>query len=513
MASSLIRGKHVVCEVTGRDSALVLDDAAVYQENGTIVEVGSFADLSAKYQPDEVLGSERQVVLPGFVDAHHHVGLTPFQLGSPDHPLELWFASRYAARTVDFYLDTLYSAFEHLESGVTTVHHLTSRLGPASDWSAAAEKVVNAYHDIGLRVTFSMMVRDQNRLVYGADDDFVASLPSEIAGDIREWLRSQTVPLQTYLDLMDELMGRWGVNTAERIRFQLTPANLHWASDETLLRLKSWAADHGTGMHIHLLETPYQKAYAYRRAGVSAVRHLEQIGFLGPEITLGHGTWLTDEDIEILAATGTRVCHNPSSNLRLQSGIAPLNRLSERGIVTALGIDEAGINDDRDIWQEMRLALKLHRVPGIGARVPTSPEVLRMVTEHGALTTQFGAEIGTLEPGKSADLVLVDWDTIARPYLDPDVPIVDALVQRGRPAGVRTVIVAGEVVLRDGKSTRLDKGAIMEELAASLQAPLTPAEQRRREVAPQLLPHVARFYGGWLDESSVIRFQSSGESE
>jgi len=171
------------------------------------------------------------------------------------------------------------------------------------------------------------------------------------------------------------------------------------------------------------------------------VRHLEQIGFLGPELTIGHGTHLTDDDIDVLAATGTRVCHNPSSNLRLQSGIAPLNRLSERGIVTALGLDEAGINDDRDIWQEMRLALKLHRVPGIGARVPTSPEVLRMATEHGALTTQFGPDIGVLEAGKAADMVLVDWDSVAEPYLDPSVPVVDALVHRGRPSGVRTVIV------------------------------------------------------------------------
>jgi cytosine/adenosine deaminase-related metal-dependent hydrolase len=496
---SLVRGRHVVCKITGRDSALVLDDAAVYQENGTIVEVGLFAELAATYQPDEILGSERQVVMPGLIDAHHHVGLTPFQLGSPDYPLELWFASRYAARNVDFYLDTLYSAFEHLESGVTTVHHLTSRLGPASDWAEAAEKVLKAYQDIGLRVTFSMMVRDQNRLVYGPDDAFVASMPAEIAGDVDAWLKSQTVPLDTYLHLMDELLQRWGGNGAERVRFQLTPANLHWASDETLLRLKAWSAERGTGMHIHVLETAYQRAYAYRRAGVSAVQHLDQIGFLGPEVTLGHGTWLSNDDIEILAATGTRVCHNPSSNLRLQSGIAPLNRLSERGIVTALGIDEAGINDDRDIWQEMRLALKLHRVPGIGARVPTASEILRMATEHGALTTQFGAEIGMLEPGKAADMVLIDWDSIAQPYLDPAVSVVDALVQRGRPAGVRTAIVAGEVVLRDGRSTRLDKAALMAELAASLRAPLTAAEQRRREVAPLLLPHVARFYDGWLN--------------
>src|SRR5215208_2626454 len=256
MTTSLVRGKHVVCKVTGRDSGLVLNDAAVFQENGTIVEIGPYADLSAKYQPDEILGSDQMVIMPGMVDAHHHVGLTPFQLGSPDPPLGLWFASRFAARTVDFYLDTLYSAFEQLESGITTVHHLTSRLGPASDWSAAAERVLKAYEDIGLRVTFSLMVRDQNRLVYGPDDEFVASLPPEIASDIGEWLGSQAVPLETYLDLVADLLSRWGKNGAERTRFQLTPANLHWCSDETLIRLKAWAAEHATGLHMHLLETP-----------------------------------------------------------------------------------------------------------------------------------------------------------------------------------------------------------------------------------------------------------------
>ena len=497
MATSLVRGKHVVWKVTDRDSAVVLADAAVYQEDGKIVEVGPFADLTAKYQPDEIVGSDDLVVMPGMVDAHHHVGLTPFQLGSPDHPLETWFASRYAARTVDFYLDTLYSAFEQLESGITTVHHLTSRLGPAQSWPAAAERIIRAYQDIGLRVTYSMMVRDQNRLVYGDDATFVRSLPAEIASDVGEWLKSQSVPIELYIDLFDDLVSRF---TDERTRMQLTPANLHWCSDSALRRLKDLAAQYGTGMHMHLLETAYQNVYAQRRSGRSAVRHLQRLGFLGPEVTLGHGTWLTDDDIEILAQSGTKVCHNPSSNLRLQSGVAPLNRLLERGVTTALGIDEAGINDDRDIWQEMRLALKLHRVPGIGARVPTAPEVLRMATEHGALTTQFGTEIGTLEPGKAADMVLVDWDSVAFPYLDADVPVVDALVQRARPSSVRTVIVGGEVILRDGKSTRLDKQAIMEEFAASLRLPLTPAEQRRREVAPALLPHVARFYDGWLSE-------------
>ena len=124
MASTLIRGRHVVCRVTGRTEADVVDDGAVFQRDGTIVEVGPYAALAAKHQADEMLGSPEHVILPGFVNSHHHVGLTPFQLGSPDHPLELWFASRLAARDVDPYLDTLYSAFEMVESGITTVQHL-----------------------------------------------------------------------------------------------------------------------------------------------------------------------------------------------------------------------------------------------------------------------------------------------------------------------------------------------------------------------------------------------------
>src|SRR5262249_31220699 len=111
MASSLIRGKYVVTKVTSRTEAHVVPDGAVFQRDGSVVEVGRYAALATRHRPDEVLGSPDHVVLPGFVNGHHHVGLTPFQLGSSDYALELWFASRMAARGVDPYLDTLYSAF------------------------------------------------------------------------------------------------------------------------------------------------------------------------------------------------------------------------------------------------------------------------------------------------------------------------------------------------------------------------------------------------------------------
>ena len=154
MASSLIRGKYVICKVTSHTEAQVIEDGAVFQRDGTIIEIGKHRDLTAKYQPDDVIGSAEHVVMPGFVNSHHHVGLTPFQLGSPDYPLELWFASRLAARNVDPYLDTLYSAFEMLESGITTVQHLHGwRGGPISRVREMAAQVLKAYQDIGMRVS------------------------------------------------------------------------------------------------------------------------------------------------------------------------------------------------------------------------------------------------------------------------------------------------------------------------------------------------------------------------
>ena len=174
MASSLVRGKYVICKVTGRREAQVIEDGAVFQRDGVIVEIGSYAELSKKHRADETLGSAEHVVLPGFVNSHHHLGLTPLQTGSPDYPLEQWWASRLAKRDVDLYLDTLHSAFEMIESGITTVQHMHSRLnGPIANIEAGSNEIIRAYEDIGMRVSYSYGIREQNRFVYAADEEFV----------------------------------------------------------------------------------------------------------------------------------------------------------------------------------------------------------------------------------------------------------------------------------------------------------------------------------------------------
>jgi 5-methylthioadenosine/S-adenosylhomocysteine deaminase len=507
MPSSLIRGRYVVARAKDRDGAEVLEDAAVFQQDGVIREMGPYETLRGRHRADEVLGSADHVVLPGFVNAHHHVGLTPFQLGSPDHPLELWFASRLGARPVDPYLDTLYSAFEMLESGITTVQHIHGWRGaPASRVREVADRILRAYEDVGMRVSYSYMLRDQNRLAYEADQEFVRRLPPDLARDVDALLTGQAIPVADQIDLFRSLWEAHGRNTGERTRIQLAPANLHWCSDAALAALGECSTRHGVGMHMHLDETAYQREYARRRTGGTAAEHLDRLGLLGPRLTLGHGVWLTAADIERIAGRGVMVCTNPSSNLRLRSGIAPVNRFLAAGVRVGLGLDEAGINDDRDMLQEMRLALRLHRVPGMDDDVPTSAQVFRMATEDGAATTPFGDRIGALGVGRAADLVLLPWRHVAHPYLEPGTPVLDAVVHRARASAIDTVLVAGQVVLRDGRVARVDKVAVLEELAATLRRPLTPEEEYRGRLSRALFPHVRRFYVGWLDAESLDPF-------
>jgi 5-methylthioadenosine/S-adenosylhomocysteine deaminase len=225
-------------------------------------------------------------------------------------------------------------------------------------------------------------------------------------------------------------------------------------------------------------------------------------------MTLGHGVWLTEADIDLIAESGTLICHNPSSNLRLRSGIAPVNALQQRGVRVAIGLDDGTINDDRSMLQEMRVALKVHRVPGMDDNVPTPAEIFQMATEHGACTTPYGTSIGTLEAGKAADIVIMDWKHITFPYLDSEVPVVDALVHLARTTGVETVLVGGEPILRDGQFTRINKNDVLEEFAASLRVPLRPHEERRRDIAKRLFPHIRKFFAdeGYLGEQESVPF-------
>ncbi|MCJ2119229.1 amidohydrolase family protein [Methylobacterium sp. J-001] len=509
MTTSLIRSRRMITRTLDHDRWEEIADGAVLQKDGIIAAVGTYADLHARYPDAPVIGSGREILLPGFVNGHHHVGLTPVQLGSPDMPLELWFVTRMVARNLNLYLDTLYSAFEMVSSGITTVQHIHGWMpGSLEEVEARSNEVLRAYRDIGMRVSYCFAVRDQNRLVYQADMDFVASLPAPLQDPMKRWFERFQMSLEDNFALFRGLHG--AQEGARRAKIQLAPANLHWCSDAALEGLAGLSESYDVPMHMHLVETAYQKAYAEKRGGGTAVEYLDRFGMLGPRLTLGHGVWLNESDIDRVAETGTCICHNCSSNFRLRSGVAALNQFEAKGINTAIGLDEAGINDDRDMLQEMRLVLRAHRVPGMDeADVPSMAQVLRMATVGGARTTPYGDSLGTIEVGKAADLVLLDWDQIAYPYLDPATPLLDAVIQRAKTGGVTTVLCEGEVLYADGRFTRVDKDAALKALHDDLSRALSDDEVERRQLSKALLPHARRFYANYIDPARHEPFYRS----
>lgn len=496
MTRKLVVADHVLTGFDSDGEPVILPDSAVLVEGDAILAVGPTDALRRQHSEAEEIGGRGKVVIPGLVNAHHHVGLTPFQLGARDQPLELWFPERLAMADVDPRLDTLYSAFEMVASGVTTVQHLHSRApGNLEDVLRRADAILGAYVELGMRASYSLALRDQNRMIYASDAAFLEMLPPELRAAAAEYLGAFALPLSDQIAVFHDLRARW--EKAPLAAIQIAPSNLHWLSDGALQSAAQLAAETGAPMHMHLLETPYQKEYARRRTGGSAMEYIDRFGLLGPQITIGHGVWMTTDDLALLKERGACLCHNCSSNLRLKSGTLDLNAALASGVPVALGIDEAGLNDDRDMLQEMRLALTLHRPPGHDAPCPSAAQVLRMATEHGAATTPFAGRIGRLAPGLLADIVVLDWGRVTWPWQDPSMSLLDVLVRRARAGAVETVVVGGRVVYRDGEFMNVDRGSTLAEIAGSLDRSLREEGPARRALAQALLEPVKDFYAGW----------------
>jgi cytosine/adenosine deaminase-related metal-dependent hydrolase len=491
----LVTGRWVLTDP--RPDALV-DGGAVLVRDGLVAEIGPPAALrssAAAAGPFEEIGSADVGVVPGFVNAHHHQGVTPFQRGVGDDSLEPWIVRQIGAPPLDPELDTLHGALEMIAAGVTTVmhNHMPAWLPRDRPPLAGAEAILDAYARAGMRVAFSLSWRDQHLLTYGDDEAFRAGLPPDLAA-FAAGIGPGPLSAADHLDLLSHLHD---VRTDDRTRVFFSPHNVHWCSDDMLLAIDERARALGTGVHLHLQETPYQVAYARRRWGTTPLGHLDDLGVLGPHVSCAHGVWLDDADVDRLVATGTVLCHNPSSNLRLKSGVAPLRRLLLRGVTTALGIDASTINDDQDVLQEVRLALHLHRVPGVTAAAPRPHDVLAMATTGGAAATGVPG-VGRLAVGGPADLVLIDLTRLSAPFLHPDVHPLDAVVHRARGTDVRTVVIAGRIVYRDGEFTEVDAAEVRARLAESLQRSVAdPDLTRRADLSARLSEHVRSWFADW----------------
>jgi 5-methylthioadenosine/S-adenosylhomocysteine deaminase len=488
VSSLLLVGDYVVVH----PDSDTIPDGAVLVDGDRVVAVGAAPELRARAPDAQQLGGRGLVVMPGLIDAHEHGhGVTNVQGGVPDGPLERWLIRLRGLWPMDTYASTALAALRLLRTGVTTVLHHHAYAG-AQPYRADLEASLRAYAALGIRATFALDLRDRNTYVYAPDDQWLATLPPDLAGAIRERLPPPAVPpAREVLSLLPELEHAWA---SDRLKLALGPRGGQWCSEGSL-RLVAAARERGAGVHMHLLETRLQREYFTRTYGRSAPAWLAELGLVGPNTSLAHGVWVSEADLDLLAAGGATLVHNPASNLRLRSGVAPVLAMLRHRIPVAVGMDGASLSDRGDYFTDLRLCRALH-FDADGAL--TSRDVWRMVFRAGARATFWGDAIGQLAPGCLADALIVrlaEEPTVAP--VDPASDLLDRLLRETTPADVRTVVVGGRVVLRDGRSTLVDEDAILRRIEAAAAAADAGAVGERRRLLAAVEEAVASFYATW----------------
>lgn len=481
-----------------------IDQGAAIVEDGVIQAVGPLEELAGRSPFDREIGSElRHIALPGFVNAHHHA-TGPSRLGLFEGPLEvrhLWRLERNfpALTPEEAYYHTLWFNIDMIKGGVTSVIDLHGSDPRVEEMGMPAS--VQSYLDCGLRVVLDLGCSDRHRFVYGDDEVFVASLPDHLASRLRPTLRP--FDAESFFSFWERTYRQYH-GAAGRVSIGFGPAGLQWCTDTLLTRIRDAARERGVKVQLHLLETMYQLLFGRRAWGKTPVQHLHDLGLLGPDLSCAHGVWVSGDDCRLLAESGTTVAHNPASNLVLASGIAPVMDMLEAGVNVAFGLDALDSTDTNDYLTDLRLGWLVHRRPGIETRRPSPAEMLRLATVGGARALPDGARLGSLEPGKRADIVLLDRDRIySSPYISPTVPVEEVILRRAVGRDVDAVIIDGRVVLEDRRVVMVDEARVREKVMASMERFLAQAEADG-DFIRELEVHVREFYRRLEEEQGTV---------
>jgi guanine deaminase len=403
-----------------------------------------------------VLKAAGMLVLPGLVNAHTHAH-NNLTRGSGDNwtleDLRNHGAALYANRTAeDHYLSAAVGAIEMLKTGCTAAYDQFAAVPAITE--EGVEAVVRAYADSGMRAVLAPAATDG--VFYRAVPGLIDLLPPDLRRQVEA---IEGAPADALLKLKEGSIRRWNNHANGRIRIATAPTIPGECSDAYLQGCMKLAREYGVSLHTHLVETKIQALNAVRRWGKTMVRHLADVGVLGPGFIAGHGVWVTDEDIGLLAQAGAAVAHNPASNLKLGSGIAPVREMLERGIAVGLGSDGSMSSDNQDIFEAMRFAALVNKVrfPHAPERWIGAREVWAMATTGGARVLGLADDIGAIQPGRKADLILLRAASV---FLKPTTNPLHALVYAETGASVETVMVAGKVVVEKGRLLTLDEGKI-----------------------------------------------------
>ena len=432
----------------------------IYMEGNRIVAVGKLAGKKA----DRVIDGRGKVALPGFVNTHHHLYQT-FQRNVPyvqNAELFDWLITLYEIwRELDpeiVHISALVGLGELLLTGCTsTSDHFY--VFPRRVKAELLDEEIRAAEKLGIRFLATRGSMSRGRSQGGLPPDDVVQTAEEILKD------SERV-INRYHDPTPDSMCRIG----------LAPCSPFSVTTELLKESAAFARKKGVRLHTHLAETKDEEAFCMKTHGKRPFEYMESVGWVGPDVWYAHAIFLNDREIREMAKTGTGVAHCPASNQRLGSGIAPIPRMLEAGVPVGLGVDGSASNDSSDMLGELRSALLLHRVLG-GASALTTDDVFRMATSGGAKVLGFDS-IGSIEPGKLADIVLWDLDQLgyAGAMHDP----VASLLYAGDRHVADTVIVNGDVVVDRGKLKHINEEDLIQKANQLAEKQLRRASARTR---------------------------------
>ena len=483
--------------VAAHDSPVVVD-GGVAIGGDTIREVGDFRQLAARYPSANKIGGPEFLLIPGLISAHGHGrGLSTFQRGTIDNTLETWIWDTRKGPNLPVFEDTTYSACRLLKSGVTAAMHNHLPVNPA-DSQDEYHQALNAYQNIGQRVFFCPGVRNSHPLVYGDNQAFLLSLPDYLR---RYWSAVLSAPGPSGEEYVSSVKKLHKDSQSDMVKIGFGPLAPQWCSLDLLLQTMTSAVELKTPVHIHVAETILQKVYGLSEWGDSMIEFMAAHDLLGPNLVIAHGVWLTEKDISLMANSGTGLTHQPSSNLRLRAGIAPVSPILDAGIRVGLGLDGMGINDDDDMIQEMKICYRLHRLHDLDIDSPavSAREVFKMATETGAQLIGYGSELGRLEPGRKADMVLFDYERMCHPYMAPETDPIDTLLYRGCSGHIHRVIVNGKELVVDGQIRTVDEHDISTRLAMAASRQISARQKKMVQMTEALKTHLARYYRGWTE--------------
>lgn len=428
-----------------------------------------------------------RLLMPALVNAHDHGrALTNLAFGARDEFFETWRGALYAQPYLDPYTSAAYAFGRMALAGIGTTLCVYSSINVAR-LADDAEAICRAARDVGIRVGFVVPLRNQNTMALGDDAQVLAMHDPADQEMIRNtWLYPWPTPAD-YVALVRDIARRVKSPT---VTIQYGPNSPHACSDELISAIAEGSAEDGRRIHAHFMESLPQREWADAHYPDGIVRHLDTLGWLSPRFTAAHGIWLDDDDCKLLGSRGVSVAVNTSSNLRLFSGTSSIWRYMTHGMGFSFGLDSFSLDDDADMFRELRISHCLHSGNNI------SPRLTLPLLFDGALKTGFKIVMnddnyGAVEPGMPGDLVGLDYAAMTADIADGLVAPEDVLIVRASSRYVADLWVAGRQIVREGRLTGLDFESLQREVMKDARS----QADRMRAMQPLLRRHQSTLRG------------------